>query len=217
MVKKKECKSCRIVKSLTDFYSNSKYKDGVNPICKSCYKRKIQKKNTIKTFAIPVDIDYSQPLKVCIQCWVEKPASSDYFAYDSKTKDCLKVICQKCEQINNEFFEENEYIQESNNNTCSQLHRCGNCGRLLEKERFRNHKSYKDHIFTPMCIDCINNFVSFPNNNGGTKKCRICGITKVATSDNFQVHIYKRGFLRDECRECNNKNRNEHRQSSKNA
>jgi hypothetical protein len=215
VVNTKICKSCELIKPHSDFYKSINYKDGLQSICKDCSKRKIRKNKTIKTFDIPLNIDSSQPLKTCIQCWVEKPATSDYFSFASRTKDDLKVICRKCEQINNEFSKVNQYIQEIYIDADKILYRCENCGRFLERDRFRSHKAFENNIYTPMCIDCINDYVSSPDNNGFLKKCRICGEIKTATSDNFHIHIHKEGFLRDECKECNNRARNELRKKVK--
>ena len=103
----KVCKTCHIIKYITEFYNDKSRNDGYTYICKICNnnrKKEYLKENNDENTTIN---NYLLTTKLCSKCKLVKPFTE--FAKNTKTKDGHYCFCKDCSNhINKEYREKHK-------------------------------------------------------------------------------------------------------------
>lgn len=182
----KFCKKCQETKSVTEFYKNSRNKDGLCCYCKKCDNdRKTallrSQKPKTKYYTLDAQEDLKNGVKYCPKCKQKKKISE--FLHNPASSTGIDFHCKECKRL---LVKQYGYTKE-------ELH----IKYIKNKDSMRNAKLVRNFGIT---LEEYNRKLAEQNN-----KCAICGITADNNGKSLAVdHSHKdntvRGLL---CNNCN--------------
>jgi hypothetical protein len=141
---------CGKTKSVTEFYSDLRNKDGYSYCCKSCYSKKGKSYHKKLAARSPKEIPKVKN-KRCSKCGKNKPAS-DFFKSISKA-DGYSSICKECSKNYVVKHRKKVSDREFNDIELKGEKRCWMCGKLLPIEEYNYDRGNPDG-FSNYCREC---------------------------------------------------------------
>jgi hypothetical protein len=147
-ITKKRCIRCHTVLPLSEFTVARDYKQGTDNLCRSCYKKDVEKYR--KKWLIERQETGTPRKKKCTVCHRTLPAESFYDTIS--IKDGLYNICKDCKLTQQHDLQQRWKDQRTNQPTPAQK-TCHQCHRTLPTTAFYPSDHTKDGIEN-LCRDC---------------------------------------------------------------